>query len=818
LSVHQDFETNMKTLATLFTFLLTIVAVHSQGIQLTGFVKDVNNVPVEYANAVLINAGDSSIVKGALTDSDGKFSFENIGPGNYLVYAEQLGFTKTFTPAVTLNSTSTEFPVPDIILSTASVSLDEINVSALRPFIEHKVDRTIVNVENSIVNAGSTALDILMRSPGITVDNDGNIHLRGKQGVLVTIDDKPSYLSQKNLYDMLRNMTADELSQIEIITNPSAKYDAAGTSGIINLKLRKKQNFGMNGSLRVSYGQGVYPDAGTGINLNYRNARYNAFGSYDYFKGFFFEKILLTRRFTENTFNSEFDQRTYDKGNFTNHNFKAGIDYFAGKKSTIGVLLRGNLSGTDDRSVVTTDISNLSDTPDSSYTTVNTNDSKWNNLSANLNYLIRFDSLGSKLSVDADYGHFDNGHNFRFETRHYNFLNANSFYDEVATNKQPAKIDIRSGKTDFTKILKGESKIEAGLKSSYVTTDNDVQYFNYFNGEAVSDTTKTNHFNYKENINAAYINFSGVIKKLNVQAGLRAEQTISEGKQATGNVNFERNYIELFPSIFLSYPFSSKHEGRLSYSRRIDRPAYQQLNPFRYFIDPYNFMEGNPNLQPQLTNSFEASYVFNKLYSISINYSQTSDVMTQITKQNDSTRTTFITTENLNSSNNYGITISIPIDFTKFWQSSSNINVFNNHFKGLSSGGIVDNELTSYTMNTNNSFKLLRKWTAEINAHYNSPLIWGTWLTEPSWSVSAGLGKSFFNEKLNLKININDIFHTEKIHSKIRYQNIDAEFTRIYDSQFVRLHVTYHFGKTSVAKSRQRRTGAEEEQNRIQGR
>jgi iron complex outermembrane recepter protein len=781
--------------------------------EVSGNVRDAKKSPAAFANVILLLAADSSVVKAALSNEAGDFVFENIDAGKYIVLVSQIG-NKHYSEPFTVTDTEEAVRVDGITLPDNALTLAEASVSAFKPFIEHRIDETIVNVENSIVDAGGTALEVLKRSPGVTVDNEGNIRLTGKQGVQVMMDGKPTYLSPKDLYELLRNTSSDQLSQIVIMTNPSAKYDATGNSGIINIKMRKKQNMGLNGSYRISYGQGVYPDFGTGINLNYRNQKINLFGGYDFMRAFYFERITNIRRFEEEDYTSSFEQRTFDKGGFYSNNFRAGADYYAGKKSTIGFLVRGNLFNNHDNTTAKTQIKNYSESPDSGYVTENINDSKWNTVSANLNYVFKIDTLGSELSADADYAQYENASDFTFKTDHY-FYDGTPTYTERAINNQPAAIDIRSFKLDYVKQFANKMKIEAGGKTSFVSTDNDVQYYNYTGDVAVADTGKTNHFSYKENINAIYLNWAGEFKKLGVQLGLRGEQTRADGEQTVHDATFHHDYFDFFPSAFFTYTFSPKHQSRLSYSRRVDRPAYGQLNPFRYFIDPYNFFEGNPNLTPQFTHVFELSHNFMKLYSIGVNYSHTVDAMTQIAKQIDSTHTTFISTENLNTNDNYGVTMSVPLHLASWWESSNNFNLYSNEYSGISSVGAVDKRLTTFTFHSYNTFALSKGWSFELSGYYNTAALYGTTVSNPVGSVSAGISKRFWKERFRLRANINDIFHTEVTTSVIKYQNINVDFRREYDSQFIRLHLSYNFGKKSVARARQRTTASQDEQNRI---
>lgn len=777
-----------------------------------GTVTDKQHKSVEFANVVLLNSNDSSLVKAAITDESGKFTFEGIAPGNYILMVAQIGFEKYSLP-VSINGSETT--LPEIVLENGAVNLKETTVSALRPLIEHHIDRTVVNVENSITNAGSTLLEILKRSPGVTVDNDGNVSLKGKQGVLIMMDGKQTYLSQADLTNLLKSLRSEDISQLEIITNPSAKYDAAGNSGIINIKLRKKQNLGFNGSFHTSYGQGVYPDFSFGPNLNYRTEKFNLFGSYNYWRGYYFEDNHLVRKFTDADAISVFDQHSFDKARNDNHNTRGGIDYFINEKHTVGFLFRANHSTNDDKTTSTTKVNN-SGVLDSAYTTENKNDSKYTNYTFNLNHVFHIDTAGRELTIDLDYATYDNHTDFDFRTDHYSPNPSYTPYTELEKSIQPATINIRSAKFDYTHPLKKNMKMELGAKSSFVETDNDVKYYHIIDGSDVLDSGKTNHFIYDENINAGYINWSGQFGKFGLQLGLRGEQTIAKGEQLTTTEDFKRNYFQLFPSAFVTYKLNEKNEVALNYSRRIDRPAYQQLNPFRYFLDPYTFQEGNPSLEPQFTHSIEFSYTFMGMISAAVNYSQTTDAMTQITKQIDSTRTTFVTTENLSTHDNYGISFSIPFEVTKWWQTSNNINVFNNFYEGVVSGGNVSKRLTTFLFNTSNSFKLPKGWSLEIGAYYNSRIIFGTFVLDPQYSVNGGFGKSFFHDRLRLRVEMSDLFHTETTSSVIKYNNIDATFDQIYDSQYARIHLTYNFGKQTVEQARRRRGGAEDELNRVQ--
>lgn len=780
--------------------------------ELSGRLKNKKNNPIEFANLVLLNSNDSSLVKASLSDENGNYLFEHIAAGNYLLMASMVGYQKYSAPLVVLGINTT---LPEITMESGSVNLTEANIVGLKPLVEHHIDRTVVNVENTSINAGSSAIEILKRSPGITVDQNGKVSLKGKQDVLILIDNKPTYLSSSDLANMLKNMQADELSKIEIMTNPPARYDAAGNAGVINIRLRKKQNLGFNGSLNGSYGQGIYPDFSTGIALNYRKEKFNVYGSYNYGQRFSFEKNQLIRLFSSDSLTSEFDQHTIDKTKNDEHHGRAGIDYFINSRHTLGLVVKGNFDQSDDRTISTTDIRNNREAVDSGYTTINKSIGHWNNYSINLNHQYIIDSTGRELTADVDYAQYNNRENFNFQTDYFSTLPGYVPYTEIERNNQPATIAIQSAKIDYSQTIFKKLKLDAGLKGSYVVTDNDVHYYVMENNQEITDTTRTNHFKYKEQILAAYSSVQGKFGKWGLQAGLRVEQTIAKGEQYTTSQNFAKNYIQFFPSVFVTYQINDKNLVGLNYSRRIDRPAYEDLNPFRHFLDPRTYEQGNPDLQPQLTHSFECSYTFMDALSATVNYSRTYDAIVKISNQIDSNRTTYVTEDNINSNDNYSLSLNLPYQVTKWWLTSNSLVFFNNRFEGVIDGNYFDKQLNSYLFNTYNSFTLGKGWSLELSAFYNSKMIWATFLIDPQYAVSGGISKSFLHDRLNLKIALNDIFKTEKTQAYVVYNNVNLDFSQTEDSRYIRFHITWNFGKQTVTAARKRSSSAEDEQNRI---
>ncbi|MEP6612855.1 MAG: outer membrane beta-barrel protein [Mucilaginibacter sp.] len=584
------------------------------------------------------NAKDSSLVKINLTEKDGGLLFDNIKSGSYLLSISAVGYGKTLSPTFSVDQGSKQVTVPDIKIEKKVNELNEVTVNEKKPFMERQLDRIVVNVNNSIVSVGSTALDVLARSPGVLVSQSDNISMKGKQGVTVMIDGKPTYLAATDLANLLRATPANSIDKIELITNPSAKFDASGSAGIINIKLKKDQRYGLNGTLSLSAGQGVYAKLNDGINLNYRNKNINIFGSYNYSYRENFNHLELTRNFYKPdgvTLDGAYKQDNYLTFPLHSHLVKAGMDYTPSKNTTIGFSLTGLLADFNPGCENASDVLDSLRQKTSSFHTSNTSKNKPKNYAANVNFKHTIDTTGQEITTDLDYARYSSNSLQNYITSYFNNDGSQSQPNDILRDNQIGALSIYSIKTDYLLPLKGDAKFEAGFKSSYVTADNNLSFYNIINDAPQFDTTKSNHFLYKENINALYVNYNKNYKKFKYQLGLRAEQTISNGNQLTTNNKFRNSYIQVFPSIFLSEKLNDKNEISLSVGRRIDRPTYRQLNPFKFFLDPSTYVEGNPYLKPQLTYQTDFTYTFLQKYSLTLSYSNTSDNITSVLIPND---------------------------------------------------------------------------------------------------------------------------------------------------------------------------------------
>ncbi len=641
------------------------------GGKISGSIKDGGNQKIiDAASVSLLQSKDSGLVKVAVADAAGNFYFENIKEGNYLVMATSVGHTKAYSQSFSVTAAAPSVQLAVLQLIPVGKNLKEVVVSSKKPFIERKADRTIINVESSITSAGSTALEVLEKSPGVTVDKDGNISLKGKQGVMILLDGKPSYLSGTELTNLLKNMSASNLDQIEIMTNPSAKYDAAGKSGIINIKTKKNRQKGFNGSASTAYGQGKYAKTNNSLNLNYRNGKLNLFSTFSANGRVGFQELDLERKYKNNdqSLKAIFEQQTFMKHRNNNFSAKIGADYYLSKKTTFGVVLTGVSSPEIQSGINTSFLKNNLGNVDSIVVSTHREDAAWRNGGVNLNFRHQFDSTGRELTADLDYINYHSNREQYFTNSNYTAAMNVKGSDELF-GVLPSIINIYSAKMDYAHPLKKGAKIEAGVKSSYVETNNAAAYYYFMSGVKQVDYEKTNDYDYRENINAAYLNFNKEWKKWSLQTGLRLENTNYKGHQfgnpQRADSSFKNSYTNLFPTIFAGYNPSEKNQFSISYGRRINRPAYEDLNPFLFFIDKYTYAAGNTYLKPMYADVFELSHTYKQFLTTTVNFSHTRDLFTETFQEKGFA--TVISQNNYGYMNDASVSVNAQIPVRKWW-------------------------------------------------------------------------------------------------------------------------------------------------------
>lgn len=805
----------------LITLPLLFSAAITRAQQITGNVKDEQGKSLSGATVTLKKVKDSALVKLAATDAAGAYSFTAINAGNYFVAVSFIG-RETKNSAAFEVSGSGNVTVPEIALAKASGNMKEVVVAARKPMIEVKADKTILNVEGSINSVGQDALELLRKSPGVMVDKDDNLTLSGKNGVQVYVDGRPTPFSGKDLSDYLKTLQSSSIESIEIITNPSAKYEAAGNAGIINIKLKKNKSYGTNGSVNAGYSQGITPKYNGGFSLNHRNKHINLFGNYSYSNNTNENHINMHREQLDTLFKGKTLLNVDNKS----HNFKAGMDYFINKRSTIGIMANGTLTDMDMNNHSRTEISyiptkQLNRTLDAN----NTNSSIRNNINGNLNYRYA-DSLGHELNMDADYG-FYHIKSDQYQPNFYFDPSNNPISSRIYSMLAPTDISIYSYKADYEQNFK-KGRLGLGGKISYVQSDNDFSRYDIVANVKNLDRIHSNYFLYKENINAGYVNYNRQFKGFMIQAGVRVEHTHATG-QSKGtkydstagyydyDSTFTRDYTNLFPSAAITFNKNPMNTIGFTFSRRIDRPAYQNLNPSEFKLDELTYQKGNTNLRPQYTNTIGITHSYKYKLTTTLNYSRVKDVFTQLIDTTERSKA-FMTQKNLATQDIVSLNVSYPFMY-KWYSIFANLNAYYSHYKAdFGAGRTVDLDVYAFNVFAQQSARLGKGWTAEMSGWYTSPSIWqGTFKSNRLWSIDGGVQKTVLKGMGNVKVSVSDIFHTIKWKGTSNFTGQYVVANGYYESRQLKVNFTYRFGNSQVKAARQRKLGTEEENKRTEG-
>ncbi len=799
--------------------LFNIARAQTTGGKISGAVLDGTKKALDGATVVLMTAKDSAVVSSQLANPDGSFTFQNLKNNTYLVKVTYIGYKDLISGKVIVSGQQT-VKLPAFILSSDGKTLNTVAVTAQKSFIQQKIDRTVVNVGALLSNTGTNALEVLQKTPGVQVDADGNITFKGKSGVMVMIDDKPTYLSAANLATYLRSLPASELDQIELMDNPPAKYDAAGNAGVINIKTKKNTKRGFNAIVSADYAQGFYGRSSENINLNYRINKVNLFANLSYDEQHSFRRLEIDRDY----FDAAGDQTSslkdisYFRPTSHNTNIKAGMDFYASPKTTWGIVYTGNISPDHDNSPVYSLLYGQNGELDSTINTQNTSKNKFNSNGINVNYTHKFDSTGRELTFDLDYIRDVSNSNQLFVNN--TLLPDGAFTNpQTLTDNLPSYINIYSAKVDYTHPLKGKAKIDAGIKSSYVNTDNAANYYNIVNGISTIDYNNTNRFLYKENINAAYLNFNKNFGRFTVQAGLRVENTNGDGHQL-GNAlkadsSFANHYTDLFPTAYFSYNLDTAGHNVMvaSYGRRIGRPNYGSLNPFTFFVDEFTYFSGNPFLKPQFTDNYKLAYSFRSLFTVAAAYNYTTNVQGETIHRDGDI---FISTQgNIGQQKTVDFSVTTNFQPAKWWTVNLYAEVYNNTYKGAFYTGYLNQSKVTFAGNGNNQFTISPTWSAELSGFFDSGGTYGQFVTLPKGMLNAALQKKILNNKGSLKLTMQDILHTFSPSGTItNIANATATFHNTVDTQVATLAFTYSFGNSNNTPRKRETGGADSEQSR----
>ncbi|RKR80520.1 outer membrane receptor protein involved in Fe transport [Mucilaginibacter gracilis] len=759
---------------------------------ISGVVLDEANHPLDYSTVTLLKS-DSSVVKSVLADSSGRYRFKDLTAGHYLILATQMGYLKGYSQSFQLVA-NTPLAVPAIILATSPNQLAEVKITAKKPLFERRIDRTIVNVESSALATGGSIGDVLEIAPGVSVDNN-QITLKGKQGVTVMIDDKVVKLSASQISSLLQSMPASSISQIELISNPSAKYDAEGKGGIINIKTKKGTNLGFNGTITSGITVGTFPRFTEGITLNYKLKRLNLFSNYSYQHNRSISQYLSDKVITgQNALTYHQDETSHSTAEA--NNARLGADYDLNDKNTIGIL--GTLNTNRSRSdfLQTVNFNNYSTRQqDSSLSSLNNGSGKYDTYGLNINSRHVLGLDGHLLLFNADYTSYLSANPNTYQNNYFNSTGGLVKGPENIRNDAGVAIDLITAKVDYSYPLNKTSKLEAGGKTAFTHSKSNILFQSGNSaGQFITDTNRTNTFDYHENISAVYVNYVTKLgKQTDFQAGLRGENTRYSGKSITTGQTVSRNYLQLFPSLFILHNFGVNTLS-FSYSRRIGRPGYEDLNPFIDYSSPYFYTQGNPLLKPETTHSLELNYNYHTDLNISLGYSRTSDYYNYFTSLADSSGATKQTVDNFKHYDTWNLSISYNKELFKWWNLTANGDAFYDRYQTPYLGTFIDVQRAGYNFNILNALQLHPRLSLEILNLYKSKRAVLARTIGSKYRADAALKYSFLNNKATIKLGVTDIFYTYINQGVNQFEGLYGTYYNRNENRRFNLSFSYKFG------------------------
>lgn len=766
--------------------------------------------PADGATVKLLK--DSKAIKAVAANSAGIAKFENIPNGDYTFSISYTGYRSSRSKIYHFPSKLTS---DTLRLQTATTSLSQVDVTSRTKAIEVQKGKVIVNVDASVTNAGTTVLEVLEKSPGITVDRNGGIALQGKTGVLVTIDDKPTYLSGADLNNLLSSMSSNQVAQIELISNPTAKYDASGNAGIINIKTKKNKLKGFNGSASTAFGQGVYSKNNNSLVLNYRVGKINTFLNYSNATNHYLTDLYALRTYYDDNNNviALLKQPSYFKGTAVNNTVKTGLDYNVTPKTTVGFVVTGMFIHRDGNNVSTASWMQPTGIVDSAIFTGNNNTGSFKNGAFNVNLRQEIGD-SQNIAADFDYLHYTIGSNQDF----VNHLLTPDGYTEQTRSNIPTSIKIKSGKADYTLKTDKNSSLEAGFKFSSSSTDNFAAYQNLLSGQWVDDNTKSNHFIYDENINAAYTSFERKMGKVSIQAGIRYEHTGYHAHQLGNAIQkdsaFSRNYGQFFPSGYISYQADTANSFTFTASRRIDRPVFQSLNPFYFIINKYTYQTGNAYLLPQYSWNLEVIHQYKDLLTTTVSYSNIKNYFSQLFLADTAKGILLYSQGNVGNTYTAGLSTALSISPVKWWSVTAQATYTYKRLKGFNGNSYTSN-INQLNLNANNQFHIGKTYTAEISGFYTTKARNDVQeLLYPTGQLSVGVARPILKNKGTLRFTARDLFYTNAMEGFTSFPNATEYFIIHRDSRVCTISLTYRFGK--VYKTKKRTDGsATEEMERV---
>lgn len=787
------FLTKIETMKKLIlnVVVLCLAITYNANAQISAIVVDKIGVEtLKNANVALQNKNDTTISMHSSTKDNGGFDFNNVVDGNYILSISYVGYKMYSAGIVVKNHTSSTLP-DTIRLTQTGKDLQGVVVTSRVPFVEFKADKIIMNVAESPIAAGGNAYDVIKRAPGVVEQSDA-LSFRGKK-ILVLINDKPTYLSSSDLKEMLTNMPASNIDKVEILPTPSAKYDADAQS-IINIKLAKNKNYGLNGSFTSGIGIGRSPRYNEGVNLNYRYAKLNIYGGYNYEHNQTYYNTDVDRLLTpaNHIFESGRDVRTRN-----NNAYKLGLDYDVNKNSSFGFLFNGYTNHRDMTVGTITTSTHIAPLTDSFSNVAKTGSARFQNSSANLYYKTTFDTLGKILTLNADYLNYSKQWSDDITTQYYDINKIEYQAPYLLRDLSPSNNNVYAFSADYVNPIKNGS-ITAGIKSTYTITDNNVLWQYQNTDKWLVDANLTNHFKYMENVNAAYVGYDKTWGKYELGAGLRAEQTNTQGNSVTLGQIHDSSYLGFFPSISFQYTKNNNNVFALSYRKSVQRPPFEYVNPFIVYQTQYSYFTGNPYLKPEYDHDISLTYTYKQAWNFNLDYTHAINSINLLilNGSNNAVGTSF---GNIQAQDQIAFSESWSHRVQKFWDiSSSNNLIFNKYSQLYADGTQLDNSRLIYIGQLGNMFTLGKGWTAQLNANYHSAMSYGVSTVNGNFYADMGLQKSIMKNKAKLALSFTDIFNSQKLNTYTNFNGVNETSNTKPETSFIRLQFSYKFGNKNV--------------------
>ncbi|MBL7910146.1 MAG: TonB-dependent receptor [Bacteroidia bacterium] len=784
--------------------------------RITGIVTDSLKKPIEGAIISLLNAANNNLVKTTFSESNGSFDFQTNKSDTFNLLVSASGFSNTL-----LQKTIAGQNEIIIILKNVSQNLKEVAVVAKQNFIERKIDRTVINPDAQISSAGTNAFDLLTKAPGVMVGQNGEIKMKGKAGVIVYVDDKPTYLSGTELENFLRSLPSSTIKQIELITNPPAKYEAAGNAGIINFRTKKTRLQGLNGNVSLNYAQGRYARTNNNVNLNYSNKKIAIYSSFGGAVLNHYQDLTINRLYKNEdlTTKSIFTQNTYLKMGTQTYNTRCALDYYISNKTTLGLSAKGMYSPTQTSKYNYAFFLNSDNSLNNNVIADNKDKNELKNGTFNLNLRHQIDSIGKEITFNADHIRYnvDLKQNFKNDVV---IPDGTYIYSDLQSGNLSSNINIYAVKADYTNPLKNNASFDLGIKSAYTETNNDAQYNLTQNGITAANYSLTNTFLYNELINAAYVNFTKSISRLDIQAGLRFEATNLFAKQLGNPLressSFNREYNNLFPTIYFSYKLdtSGNHILSLDYGKRIDRPFYKDLNPFVSPLDKYTYYAGNPYLSPSIAHNVNLTYGYKSLFAVTLTYNNVADQTRETIEINNGIY--YSRPGNIGSTVQYNITFQGSLPLSKWLTTNYVSEVSYAEYKSKLYTEQLNSTGTYFYINLNNTASLKNGWALELSGEYITDLTETQFVIGDFGHATFGIQKKILKDKGVVKCSLSDILFTNRIRGTINnLQLTDAGWYSIRDTRVASITFVYRFGKNTNKKPKYNSTSVESEVKRI---